>query len=94
MTTIPQYVKIMRDTQWDIAKRLGADISATDQQTRIALLSNLSVQAVLIKLLVDKGIVTDAELLTAVNALRSSPWQPPREPPQPAPWDTTPVTGV
>jgi len=94
MSTIPQYVKIMRDAAWDIAERFGVDITQEPKASRAELLSLLAVQSVLIKALVDKGVITDAELLTAVNAMRSSPWSPGPLPVRPVDWDTVPVTGV
>jgi hypothetical protein len=94
MTTISQYVKVMRDAQADAARRLGMDLATTDKAFRIAALSALAVQAVVVKALVDKGVITDTELLTALNAMRASGYRPAEEPVNPAPWDTTPVTGV
>lgn len=94
MSTIPQYVKIMRDAMADIAQRLGVDLSQEPKATRALALSNLAVQSVLIKALVDKGVITDTELLAAVNAMRSSAWSPGSLPVRPVDWDTTPVTGI
>lgn len=94
MTTIPQYVKIMRDAMWDIAERFGVDLQYEDKALRAGLLATLAAQAVLIKALVDKGVITDQELLTAINAMRSSPWSPGHLPVHPVIWDTDPVTGV
>ena len=94
MASIVQYVKIMRDAQWELAQKLGADLSAADRQTRVVILSSLAVQAVLIKLLVTKGVVKDSELLAALNATRDDvSYFPPVEPVGPSVWDTTPVTG-
>jgi hypothetical protein len=94
VATIAQYTKIMRDTQADIARKLGVDLSSADQQTRAIALSALAVQAMLIKVLVDKGVVSNAELLAASNAVRSANYMPQPEPAEPVLWDTTPVTGV
>jgi hypothetical protein len=94
VSTIPQYVKIMRDAMWDIAKRFGVDMSQEPKATRAALLSDFAVQAVLIKTLVDKGVISDAELLAAINAMRASPWSPGQLPVRPVDWDTVPVTGI
>lgn len=94
MTTIPQYAKILRDTMWDIAMRLGVDMSQEEKAVRAGLIATLTAQSVLIKALVDKGVITDQELLAAVNAVRSSAWQPGHLPVRPDFWDTAPVTGV
>lgn len=93
MATIPQYTTVMRNLQWDICKRLGVDMSAATDVERAMAISALAVQATLINLLVTKGVVTNTELLAAVNAVRSSPWFPPPEPVRPVSWDTDPVTG-
>lgn len=94
MATVPQYVKIMRDAMWDISERFGVDLSQEPKALRAGLLSVLAVQAILIKTLVDKGVITDAELLAAVNSVRASPWSPGSLPARPVDWDTVPVTGI
>lgn len=94
MTTIPQYTTVMRNLQYDICLRLGVDLTTATNTERALALSALAVQATLINLMVSKGIITDAELLGAVNAVRNSPWKPPVEPVVPVPWDTAPVTGI
>lgn len=94
MATIPQYTTVMRNLQWDICKRLGVDLSTATNTERALAVSALAVQATLINLLVTKGVVTDAQLLAAVNAVRQSPWLPAPEPVNPVPWDTDPVTGL
>jgi hypothetical protein len=70
MTTIPTYVQQMRDRQAVIARKLGSDIGQVDKQTRVANLSLLVLLAAVIKTLVDKGVITDAELLATLNAAR------------------------
>jgi len=95
MTSIVQYVKVMRDAQWDIANKLGADIASSNKEMRVALLSSLAIQAVLIKALVDKGVITDPELQAALAAVRLNAYNPGQEPPFPVPWVISPpVTGV
>lgn len=94
MATIPQYITVMRNTSWDIAQRLGVDLQYESKSTRAELLSVLAVQAILINLLVQKGVISDTELIAAVNAVRASPWQPGALTDSPVPWDTAPVTGV
>jgi hypothetical protein len=94
MATIPQYVTVMRNAQADICLRLGVDLAYSTNTERALAISNLAVQAVLIDLLVRKGVVTEAELLGAINAVRNSPWKPKPERPTPEDWDTTPVTGL
>jgi len=94
MATIPQYVTVMRNMQWDICRRLGVDMTTATSTERALAISGLAVQATLINLLVTKGVITDQELLAAVNAVRSSPWQPAQEPVNPVDWNTAPATGI
>lgn len=94
MTSIEQYTKIMRDAQVDVARKLGMSLAYADKQSRVLALSALTVQAVLVKTLVDKGVLTGAELLAAINTVRSPSYAPSPIPVEPEPWDTTSVTGV
>lgn len=94
MATLPQYITVMRNTAWDLAQRFGVDVQYEAKSERAQMLAVLGVQAILIDLLVKKGVVTDAELLAAINAVRNSPWQPGRLTERPVEWDTTPVTGI
>jgi hypothetical protein len=94
MATVPQYVTVMRNAAWDIAQRFGVDLQYETKADRAQLLSILAIQAILIDALVKKGVLTDAELLAAINAVRASPWQPGRLTERPVTWDTAPVTGI
>jgi len=93
VASVFQYAKVMRDAQWDIALKLGVDISQADRQTRAVQISGLAVVGALLELLTLKGIVTDLELLQIINSVRNDPFVPPKEPIEPVEWDTTPVTG-
>ena len=93
MASIVQYIRVMRNLQWDICKKLDVDMSQADKQTRAIAIANLAVTALVVKLLVAKGVTSDAELMGAVNQLRNDPFPVPREPAEPINWDTTPVTG-
>ena len=94
MATLPQYVTVMRNTAWDLIKRFGVDLQYEAKSDRAEILGVLAVQAILIDTLVKKGIITDAELLAAINAVLSSPWQPGYLTERPVEWDTAPVTGI
>jgi hypothetical protein len=94
MATLPQYVTVMRNTAWDLIKRFGVDLQYEAKSDRAEILGVLAVQAILIDALVKKGIITDAELLAAINAVRNSPWQPGYLTERPVEWDTAPVTGI
>ena len=65
MATVKQYVVNMRNAQQTVAMKLGSSLA--DKRSQVLVTSVLAIQAVLIKLLVDKGVVTDAELATALN---------------------------
>lgn len=93
MTTIPQYVKRMRDAQWDIARKLGVDMSHANKEMRVLMLSNLVITAVITKTVVDQGLITDAQLKATLDNLRQAAYT--DEPPEPVGWDDIePVTGV
>ncbi|HET6214915.1 MAG TPA: hypothetical protein VFE14_18755 [Micromonosporaceae bacterium] len=82
MTTIATYVQQMRDRQAVIARKLGADIGQVDKQTRVQNVATLVLIAAVIKTLVDKGVITDAELLATLNAARDDVYtDEPAEPP-------------
>jgi hypothetical protein len=65
MATVKQYVVNMRNAQQAVAIKLGSSLA--DKRSQVLVTSVLAIQAVLIKLLVDKGVVTDQELTTALN---------------------------
>lgn len=80
-TTVKQYIQALRNRQNLIAKQFGCDITGGEKPTRVANLALLVLLAVLIKVLVDKGIITDAELSTALDLARDDNW--PDEPSAP-----------
>lgn len=93
MATIKQYAKNLRDTQYDIALKMGVDISWADITTRVILLSGYVNQAIILKTLVDNGVITDAALKATMDNVRTAVYE--MEPGQPVGWpDVTPVTGV
>lgn len=93
MATIKQYVKNLRDAQYDVALKFGTDLSMSDAPMRALMLSNLTVTAILMKSLVDKGVITDAELKATLDQVRQAVYN--REPVDATGWDdVTPVTGV
>lgn len=68
MATLRQYATRMRATQNKVAVKLGSDLSTAPKELRVAVTSVLVVVAVLVKAIVDKGVLTDAELQTALTA--------------------------
>lgn len=74
MASVKQYITHLRARQVVIARALGVDIWHTDKQTRVMLLSQLALLAVLIKTLTDKGVIADAELVDVLDAARDDVW--------------------
>ena len=84
MATVKQYMQILRDRQAVIANKFGADVTRIDKQSRVLNLALLALLAVLIKTLVDKGVVTDAELTATLNTARDDAYAgEPAAPPDP-----------
>jgi hypothetical protein len=82
VATLTAYVQALRDRQTVIARKLGSDVSRSDKQTRVVNLSVLTLLATVIKTLVDKGVITDAELLATLDAARDDAYtDEPVEPP-------------
>jgi hypothetical protein len=83
MATVKTYVTQLQNRQIVIARKFGCDIAQADKQTRVLNLSVLALLAVVIKTLVDKGVITDAELLATLDAARDDTY--PDEPMEPPP---------
>lgn len=75
MATVKQYIQALQDRQTIIAKKFGADITGADKQTRVMNLALLALIAVLVKTLVDKGLITDADLTGTLNLARDDNYQ-------------------
>lgn len=85
MASVKQYINQLGNRQRGIARKLGADITQRDKADRVANLALLALLAVLIKTLVDAGVVTDAALIATLDAARDDEW--PDEPIEPPPPD-------
>lgn len=72
MTTIRQYITKLRDTQQQVGLRMGCDLNSMPKDMRVAVLSVSADLAVLIKVLVDQGLITDVQLTAAYNAAKAS----------------------
>ena len=66
MATVKTYVANMKPIARQISIKYGSGVG--DKTTRVAVMTLLTLLAVVIKLLVDKGYITDAELQAAVAA--------------------------
>jgi hypothetical protein len=74
VATIVSYVNALRARQDVIARKFGSDIARADKVTRVLNMSLIVLLAVIVKTLVDKGLVTDAELLGTLNEARDDEW--------------------
>lgn len=68
MTTVKEYAGRFR-TGWNkVTRRFDADLNAGPKDLRVAVMAVLTLLAVVVKVLVDKGLITDAELMAAFAA--------------------------
>jgi hypothetical protein len=65
MAGVKAYVIAMRTAQQGVAMKLGSSLG--DKRSQVLVSSVLAVLGVLVKLLVDKGVITDQELQAALN---------------------------
>jgi hypothetical protein len=82
MASIPQYVSSLRVRQRIVAQAYGINLEHSAFEIRIILAVMNATIAVVVKLLVDKALVSDAEVSAAFDAAMSAPLgQEPSEPP-------------
>lgn len=72
MATVQTYVTNILQVQKQVALKMGSSI--LDKRLQILLASSAVPVAVLIKVLVDKGIVTNAELQNALDDAMNDVW--------------------
>ena len=72
VTSIPQYVNFMQTRQQIIATKMGSDPARTDKQIRVFNLALLILIACIVKTLVDKGVISDADILATLNTARDA----------------------
>lgn len=82
-TTVKQYVDAMRQRQDVVAAKMGVVLRGSSVEIRVLNLTVLALIGVVIKTLVDKGLVTDAEFLAVMNGAAADAWD--VEPIQPPP---------
>lgn len=82
MATIPAYVDALTTAALAIARKRGVLAARTDKQTRVIFLALLTILATLAKAIVDKGLLTNAELQAALDLAASDTYaDEPVEPP-------------
>lgn len=75
MATIKNYVLNLFDAQQWIARQMGVDIRRIGTEARVTILAQDLTTAVILKTLVDKGVVTDAELVATMTTVRNAVYQ-------------------
>lgn len=69
MATVKQYALNLWKAQKVVVRKLGMDITWGGPADRVRFISDDIMLAGLIKILVDKGVITDADLTSAYNAI-------------------------
>jgi len=85
VTAVRTYVAQLRQRQKVLSGRFGSYLESMPTETRVALTCANGSLAVLVKLLVDKGLITDAELIAALDAAMPEPFTPEKGEPDPVP---------
>jgi len=82
MATTKQYWLMLRMMSRTVSVKFGVDLKEADQNTRALVAIVGAMFAMLLKLLVDKGVITDDDIQAAwVDARDNNQWDP--EPAQP-----------
>jgi hypothetical protein len=72
MTAISVYADALKQSAAVVARKMGVNFAGASKETRVIVRVTLGVFATLIKLLVDKGVFTDAEVQAAFDATAGS----------------------
>lgn len=88
--TVKQYAIRLWDIRKSVSQKLGTDVTTADITSRASALASDVVTATILKLLVDAGVFTDAQLNTAANAIANASF-PQLQPVVPSSMDGTPV---
>jgi hypothetical protein len=83
MATVKAYATQLTQRARVVARMFGADPERSSKELRVLLRTVQIELAVVVKLLVDKGVVTDAELIAAFDAAAADLY--PDEPNEPPP---------
>lgn len=76
MATVKQYALQLWGAHKTIAQKLGMDVTTANTSTRVSALSEDVMLGTLIKVLVDKGLITNQDLTTAYNAVIAAQFPP------------------
>jgi hypothetical protein len=69
---VSDYVAALQARQSVIAQKLGVDLDLSDKTVRVMNMAWLTVAATFAKVLVDKAILTDFELMALLDEIRDS----------------------
>lgn len=72
MATVKQYSLNLWKVQRTVMKKLGLDIAWAGPAEKVPAMASAVMLATLVKILTDKGVVTDAELNTAYTTVRDA----------------------
>lgn len=76
MATIKQYAVQLWQTHKTVCQKFGVDVSTSDSRTRTMIVSEDVMLGTLMKILVDKGLITNAELTAAYTAVTNATFPP------------------
>lgn len=76
MATVKQYALQLWDVQATTAAKLGSDIRSSGIQLRAALIAMDVTVAMILKLLVDGGTLTDSQLSSAATSVKNASFPP------------------
>jgi hypothetical protein len=68
MTTLQTYTGWLTQAARAVARKLGISLATSSKETRVVARIMIGMNAAIVKTLVDKGIVTDAEVQTLLSA--------------------------
>lgn len=72
MATLKVYARQLWGVQRAVCEKLGVQIAWAPLDQRAAVLSSDVTTAIILKLLTDKGVITDAELLVLANQVKAA----------------------
>ena len=72
MATLKAYAKQLWGVQRVVAEKLGIQLAGAQLDQRALAISGDVTLAMLVKILTDKGVITDQELLTVANQVKAA----------------------
>jgi hypothetical protein len=91
MAALKVYGRTLWDLQQTVCNRIGFDLRRAPKEQQAVVIAVDAALSLVIKALVDKGLVTDLELNAAVQAVRNTSFKPLTDPPIFGP-DDSPAT--